>query len=114
MSGFRWNFPKGGVGWLAGFYMLVGIVSIYAYLTGPESLYTKIGIAFLIVGIGLWQRADWARWLAFGFNIFGLIVLTFSLYLAPEKFLTVRNGFKFLMVAGMLAILWEWDVEGEE
>ena len=90
---------------MAGCFIFASIVFI---VLGGDSLYTRYVIpCFLPIGIGLWLKHSWARWLSF---VFFLLIGTVLVIAATQKGLSVRLLAQALMVAGSLFALWEWDV----
>lgn len=105
---FDWRPPRGGIAFIAGCFIFASIVFI---VLGGDSWYTRYVIpCFLPIGIGLWLKHSWARWLSFGFF---LLIGAALVMAATQKGVSVRLVVQALIVAGSLFALWEWDVYPE-
>jgi hypothetical protein len=96
--------PRGGIAFMAGCFI---VASVYFLFFG-DTWYTRYVCPwFLLIGIGLWLKHQWARWMAFAFFVFAGVLLVQ---------LTINDGFelrrlaKGLVIAGSLLMLWEWNV----
>lgn len=104
-SWFDWRPPRGGIAFLAGCFMIAAIIFIVA---GGHSWYTRYFVPlFLPIGIGLWLKHSWARWVTFTF--FALVALGWLAIVFSGKF-SIRSALQGLAIASSLLALWEWDV----
>jgi len=100
--------PGGGIAWIAGCFIFA---SLWFIATGGDSpAMQRYAAAFLPVGIGLWLKHSWARWITFAF--FSVVAVLY-IVMVFDKGLTVRHAVKGLILAGSLFALWDWDVYPE-
>jgi hypothetical protein len=75
--------------------MLAGAFFAFA---GGDSWYTRwVGPLFLPLGVGLWLKHSWARWLAFAFFVAVALILVILLF--TDGF-TLRRLVQGIIVAG--------------
>lgn len=102
--------PRGGIAFLAFLFMVAGL--FFLFVDGG-SWYTRyVCPAFFPIGIGLWLKHSWARWIAFALFFLGALLMLFIMF---RLGITMKSTLKLLMALGTLYSLWEWDVlpEGE-
>jgi hypothetical protein len=88
--------PGGERPWIAGVVAIAGIISSVRAFQHGDSLFTIVGLLFLVCGIGLWFSHRWARW--------ATIIL--ALLLACQAaVLLVTKGPSFLRIGIILAAL---------
>ncbi|WP_425397506.1 hypothetical protein [Aeoliella sp.] len=108
-SWFDWRPPRGGIALLAGCFVIAAIIFIVA---GGHSWYTRYFVPlFLPIGIGLWLKHSWARWITFTF--FALVALIWLVSVFAGQF-SMRRALQGLAIASSLLALWEWDVWPED
>lgn len=106
---FDWRPPRGEIAFLAACFVLA---SSYFIITGGDSWFTHwVCPFFLPIGIGLWLKRSWARWVTFAFFTFVLVLLVTLFY---RQGFTVRRVFQGLLIAGTLISLWNWNVYSED
>ncbi|PHQ33064.1 hypothetical protein [Rhodopirellula bahusiensis] len=97
--------PGGGIAFLAGLCIFAGAVFAIA---GGDSWYTRyVCPLFLPLGIGLWLKHSWARWVAFA--LFSLMAVL-SLLVFVDLGVTVKSVLRFVIVLATVYSLWDWDV----
>lgn len=104
-----WRPPRGGIAFLAGCFIFASLV--FLFIDGGTPYTRNVCPLFLPIGIGLWLKHTWARWLTFAFFIAVgamLIVLLFN------QGFTVRRAIQGFIIAGSLIALWEWNVYPED
>lgn len=102
-----YRYPRGGVAFIAGLYMLVG--GIFVFYADNWILRGACMVAFP-VGVGLWLKHSWARW-----TMFTLLAVTFPLgvlFFFLDGF-SIRLVARMITSAWMMYALWEWDVYPE-
>jgi hypothetical protein len=100
-----WRPPQGGIAFLAVCFVLA---ALYSIVTGGNSWYMRIvGPLFLPLGVGLWFKHAWARWVTFAFFCFVAVLLMLLLY---NDGISVRRLVEGLLIAGSIVALWEWRV----
>ena len=88
------------------------VASLFFICTGGDSWYTRwVCPLFLPIGIGLWLKHSWARWLTFAF--FVAVATLFVLLLFNQAF-APRRAVQGLIIAGSLIALWEWRIYPED
>lgn len=100
-----WRTPPAGIAIIAACFILA---ATYFIITGGDSWYTTYVCPwFLPVGIGLWLKHQWARWVAFTF--FCLVSLGLIVSLFQHGF-SIKGVLRCIVVTGSLLPLWEWEV----
>ncbi|TWT39433.1 hypothetical protein [Blastopirellula retiformator] len=101
-----YRYPRGGIAFTAGIFMLAGAV---LFVVGDTWFTKYVCPFFLPLGMGLWLKHAWARWTAFTLlaatSVLAVVVLLFD-------FTTVRT-LKLVTSLFMLYELWEWNVYPE-
>ena len=106
---FDWRPPRGGIALLAGCFVFGAIVFIFIDGGTPYTRY--VCPFFLPIGIGLWLKHSWARWLTFAFFVAVGVLFVFLLF---DDGFTVRRAIQGVVIASALAALWEWQVYPED
>lgn len=96
--------PRGGVAFYAGCLIFFPIMVL---VLSDDVTLRYISSFMLAVGVGLWLKHSWARWVAFTF--FSAVLVLLSVRLALGEF-TTRNFVKLMVLMSTLYMLWEWDV----
>lgn len=97
--------PGGGIAFLAALCILAGA---FFAITGGDSWYTRfVCPLFLPLGIGLWLKYSWARWIAF---IVFVLLSAISLLMLMNVGISVKSVLRSVMVLATVYSLWEWDV----
>ncbi|MGB7344586.1 MAG: hypothetical protein WBD20_10255 [Pirellulaceae bacterium] len=97
--------PGGGIAFLAGLCIFAG--AVFA-ITGGDSWYTRfVCPMFLPLGIGLWLKHSWARWIAF--LLFSLMAVL-CLLMFFNAGVSVKSILRFVVVLATVYSLWDWDV----
>lgn len=99
---FRW--PRNNIWLISILYILAGAYFLPYGETTTERL---IGLVMLPIGIGLWLKFQWARWMAIGFILVTLMLMAFVTIM---KGLTWKSALRALMQVSFLHSLWEWKV----
>ncbi len=108
MGWFDWRRPRGGIAFMAGLFIFASILLI---ITGGDSWYTRWVCPFMLpIGIGLWLKHSWARWLTFAF--YALLVPAWILVVV-NRGISFKQALSGLTILVSLAALWQWDVYPE-
>lgn len=106
---FDYRRPRGGVALVSVLFMLAGAA---LFLVGDTWFTRYVCPFFFPLGVGLWLKHSWARWIAF--SLIGLS-LALGLLLCFTEAFTYKLIFKMVATASTLYVLWDWEVypEGE-
>lgn len=96
--------PGGGVAFYAGC-LIVFPLLLLAFT--DDVVARTIASLMLALGVGLWLKHSWARWVAFAF--FSMAVVLLGIRMAIGDF-TPRNLIKLMVAMSTIYMLWEWDV----
>ena len=104
-SWFDWRPPRGDIAFLAG---CLVFASVFFIISGGGSWYTRwVCPFFLPIGIGLWLKHSWARWLTIVLLLAVAVILVMALL---SQGFTARRVLQGLIIAVSLMTLWEWKV----
>lgn len=101
--------PGGGLAFYVGFMIIISAVLIFFSITGElnDPIMEWIATGMFVVGVGLWLKHSWARWVAFTF--FSLVTVGTLLYLFNNG-ISTRGVIRLVIVLSTLHALWKWDV----
>lgn len=101
--------PGGGLAFYVGFMVVIATCLLVASILGKfdDPFMEWVATGMFVVGVGLWLKHSWARWVAFTF--FSLVALLSVIYLVNHG-ISVKGVIRLLIVLSTLHALWVWDV----
>lgn len=106
---FDWRMPRGGVAWIAGMFMFAGLV--LPILDGDSWFSRGVAPVFFPLGLGLWFKHAWARWITFAFFVLCACLVPIVMLLDG---LSTRRVVQTILLIGSLVALWQWQVYPED
>lgn len=101
--------PGGGIAFYVGFMIVIAAAMMVLGITGEldDPVLEWVASGMFVVGVGLWLKHSWARWVAFTF--FSLVTIGTVVHLFNHG-ISPRSIIRLLIVLSTLYALWEWDV----
>ncbi|MCZ7647169.1 MAG: hypothetical protein M5U26_18260 [Planctomycetota bacterium] len=103
--------PGGGISLVAILWILAGGFCMYLGLRSGLNYILGMGLAFFVLGAGLWLRQGWARWLAMGVSALGVCS---SIIMLATKGWEARPVLKLLSALFFIHALWVWEVRKDD
>jgi hypothetical protein len=97
--------PRGGVAFYAGCLIIIAVLLLTSW---PDDFICLVICPILLtLGIGLWLKHSWARWVTFSF--FSLVTLALVARMVTGD-VSFRHVARLLVVMSSVYTMWRWDV----